>query len=199
MWPAWPMALWTLWRWRRQWSHRHLSVPTATVLVALAANLAMDGSDRALMLALPGLAVLAAFALPTLRRSAAAAIDWFSVCFFTLSTLLIWVIFATNIFAVYAFFNWLPTVLASVGLPMSIALRGSLVFNLGGVVASVLVAFYREQESHALFLLQQEGVARIDLVNFASHGIGKEPGDPALPESKMTEPPIRTNGATPRP
>jgi ATP-dependent Clp protease ATP-binding subunit ClpA len=50
-------------------------------------------------------------------------------------------------------------------------------------VAAVLVAFYREQESHALFLLQQEGVARIDLVNFASHGIGKEPGDPALPES----------------
>jgi len=59
---------------------------------------------------------------------------------FRRDTLLIWMIFATNIFAVYAFFNWLPTVLASVGLPMSIALRGSLIFNLGGVVASVLVA-----------------------------------------------------------
>ena len=59
---------------------------------------------------------------------------------FRRDTLLIWMIFATNIFAVYAFFNWLPTVLASVGLPMAIALRGSLIFNLGGVVASLLVA-----------------------------------------------------------
>jgi AAHS family 4-hydroxybenzoate transporter-like MFS transporter len=59
---------------------------------------------------------------------------------FRRDTLLIWLIFATNIFAVYAFFNWLPTVLASVGLPMAIALRGALIFNLGGVVASLLVA-----------------------------------------------------------
>ena len=86
MWPAWPLALWTLWRWRRHWSHRHLSVP-------LVANVAMGGSDRALMLGLPGLAVLAAFALPTLRRSAAAAIDWFSMFFFTLCAITIWVIY----------------------------------------------------------------------------------------------------------
>ena len=35
------------------------------------------------MLALPALAVLAAFALPTLQRATAAAIDWFSVFFFS--------------------------------------------------------------------------------------------------------------------
>jgi hypothetical protein len=55
----------------------------------------MGGSDRALMLGLPGLAVLAAFSLPTLKRSAAAAIDWFSVCFFTLSAITIWVIYVS--------------------------------------------------------------------------------------------------------
>lgn len=92
-WPAWPLAAWTLWRWRRQLSHRHLSVPIVTVVVGLAANVAMDGADRALMQALPGLAVLAAFSLPTLKRSASAAVDWFSVCFFTLSTLLIWLMY----------------------------------------------------------------------------------------------------------
>ena len=91
MWPAWPMALWTLWRWRRQLSYRHLSVPLVVVGVALLANLSMDGSDRALMLGLPGLAVLAAFALPTLKRSAAAAIDWFSMFFFSAWALLFWV------------------------------------------------------------------------------------------------------------
>ena len=93
MWPLWPMALWTLWRWRRQLSYRHLSVPLSVVVVALAANLAMAGSDRALLMGLPALAVLAAFALPTLKRSASAAIDWFSMFFFTLVALWFWLVY----------------------------------------------------------------------------------------------------------
>jgi 4-amino-4-deoxy-L-arabinose transferase-like glycosyltransferase len=93
MWPAWPLALWTLWRWRRQLTHRHLSVPLVSVVACLLANMGMGGSDRALLLALPGLAVLAAFALPTLKRSAAAAIDWFSMCFFSAWMIFIWVIY----------------------------------------------------------------------------------------------------------
>ena len=95
MWPAWPLALWTLWRWRQHLLHRHLAVPLVVVVVALASNLVMGGSDRALMLGLPALAVLAAFALPTLRRSAAAAVDWFSMIFFTLSALTIWVLYVS--------------------------------------------------------------------------------------------------------
>jgi hypothetical protein len=95
MWPTGPMALWTLWRWRRFLSHRHVSAPLLVLLTALTGNLAMGGSDRALMLGLPALAVLAAFALPTLRRSAAAAIDWFSMFFFTLCAVTIWVIYAS--------------------------------------------------------------------------------------------------------
>lgn len=91
MWPVWPLALWTLWRWRRHLSHRHISVPLIGALVAAGANLAMAGSDRALMLGLPGMAVLAAFALPTLRRSAAAAIDWFSMLFFSAWAIVFWV------------------------------------------------------------------------------------------------------------
>ncbi|HEY6134569.1 MAG TPA: hypothetical protein VIW70_11370 [Rubrivivax sp.] len=94
MWPTGPLALWTVWRWRRQLLNRHVSVPLATVVAAMAANVWMGGNDRALLLALPGLAVLAAFALPTLRRSASALIDWFSMCFFTLCALTIWVIYA---------------------------------------------------------------------------------------------------------
>ncbi len=37
----------------------------------------------------------------------------------------------------------------------------------------VLVAMFREDESHALYLLQQEGVTRLDLLNYLSHGITK--------------------------
>ena len=40
----------------------------------------------------------------------------------------------------------------------------------------VLVAMFREDESHALFLLQQEGITRLDLLNYVSHGIAKGAG-----------------------
>jgi 4-amino-4-deoxy-L-arabinose transferase-like glycosyltransferase len=93
LWPAWPLALWTLWRWRAHWLHRHIAIPLGCALVSLVAGALMGGSDRALMLALPPLAVLAAFALPTLQRSTAAAIDWFSVFFFSICALVIWVIY----------------------------------------------------------------------------------------------------------
>jgi 4-amino-4-deoxy-L-arabinose transferase-like glycosyltransferase len=93
LWPAWPLAIWTLWRWRHHLTRRHLAVPLAVLGTALCANVAMGGSDRALMLGLPGIAVLAAFALPTLRRSTGSAIDWFSVFFFSLGAILIWVIY----------------------------------------------------------------------------------------------------------
>ena len=95
LWPAWLLALWTLWRWRRHLQHRHVSVPLVTALVALACSLGMGGSDRALLLALPGLAVLAAFALPTLNRSTTAGIDWFSMILFTLCAGAMWVIYAS--------------------------------------------------------------------------------------------------------
>jgi 4-amino-4-deoxy-L-arabinose transferase-like glycosyltransferase len=92
-WPAWPLVLWTLWRWRRHLLHRHIAVPLATAMVGVLIWLAMNASDRALLLALPPLAILAAFALPTLRRSVSAAIDWFSVFFFSIAALAIWVIY----------------------------------------------------------------------------------------------------------
>ena len=92
-WPAWLLALWTLWQWRRRLASGHIVVPLGVAATLLAVWLAMAGSDRALMLALPPLAVLAAFALPTLQRSAAAAIDWFSVFFFTIAVATGWVFY----------------------------------------------------------------------------------------------------------
>lgn len=43
--------------------------------------------------------------------------------------------------------------------------------------ANVLVAIFSEQESQAVFLLKQQSVARIDVVNFIAHGISKVPGE----------------------
>lgn len=93
LWPVWPAALWTLWRWRRHLLHRHVAVPMSLSVTALVTNVVTGGSDRALLIGLPGLAILAAFALPTLRRGATAAIDWFSMCFFTICAIAIWVIY----------------------------------------------------------------------------------------------------------
>ena len=39
--------------------------------------------------------------------------------------------------------------------------------------ANVLVAIYGEQESQAVYLLQQQDVSRLDIVNYVSHGISK--------------------------
>jgi AAHS family 4-hydroxybenzoate transporter-like MFS transporter len=53
-------------------------------------------------------------------------------------TLTLWVIFFTNVFSVYFFFNWLPTVLAAAKLDFGLAVTGSLVFNLGGVLGALV-------------------------------------------------------------
>ena len=94
-WPSGPLALWTLWRWRRLSLRRHISVPAIAMLVPLVACIGMDGSDRALLLALPSLAILAAFALPTLSRGFSAAVDWFSVFFFSAAALFFWLYYVS--------------------------------------------------------------------------------------------------------
>ena len=99
LWPAWPLVLWTLWRWRRQFREllrggisRHLALPLLFVAVALGDTLMTSAGDRALLLALPAMATLAAFALPTLSRGVSALIDWFTLLFFTGCAVTIWVV-----------------------------------------------------------------------------------------------------------
>ena len=95
-WPVWPLALWTLWRWRHHWWSqrwsRHLMLPLWLALLVGATTLATPSPERTLLLSLPALACLAAFALPTLRRSVAAFIDWFTLLFFTGCAFIIWVV-----------------------------------------------------------------------------------------------------------
>jgi hypothetical protein len=91
-WPAWPLALWTLWRWRRQLASRHVALPLWFAGMAVAATLTTSSSDRSLLLSLPALAAMAAFALPTFKRSVASLIDWFTLLFFSSCAIAIWVI-----------------------------------------------------------------------------------------------------------
>jgi len=95
-WPAWPLALWTLWVWRRQIGalrqHPHLALPLFFATAALLHTLLAPQPDRALLLGLPALAALAALALPALRRTLSAVIDWFTLLFFSTAALIIWII-----------------------------------------------------------------------------------------------------------
>ena len=47
--------------------------------------------------------------------------------------------------------------------------------------ANVLVAIFGEKDSHAVFFLHQQGITRLDIVNFISHGVSKV-GETAKPE-----------------
>lgn len=94
IWPTWLLALWALWRWRHQLVHgaHHLLLPLWFAGVPLCTAFGTQPADRALLQGLPAFAVLAAFALPTLRRAVSALIDWFTLLFFSLFAIVIWVI-----------------------------------------------------------------------------------------------------------
>ena len=60
------------------------------------------------------------------------------------------------------------------------------------VGANVLVAIYGEKDSHAVYYLHQQGVARLDVVNYLAHGIRKgdnpeaaKPNNEATPEQEQ--------------
>ncbi len=91
-WPAWPLALVALWKWRAWWRSLHIALPAAIALVIIVATLIAPNADRTLLLATPMLACLAAFALPTLQRSVTSLIDWFTLLFFSGCGLVIWVV-----------------------------------------------------------------------------------------------------------
>lgn len=53
--------------------------------------------------------------------------------------------------------------------------------------ANVLVAIFSEQESQAVYFLKQQNIARIDVVNFISHGISKLTGEQEESEAESLE------------
>jgi ATP-dependent Clp protease ATP-binding subunit ClpA len=61
--------------------------------------------------------------------------------------------------------------------------------------ANVLVAIFGEKDSHAVYYLQQQGITRLDVVNFISHGIRKDQTEPAKQEHPSdTEESAAANG-----
>ena len=127
VWPAWPLAAWAVWRWRESLGEWHVIAPLALLILAALTALLTSGNSAALILTLPAAAMLAALALPVMRRSNLAALDWFALMFFSLLAIVVWVLWlamltgfparpAANIARLapgfVAQFTWLPTLLA---------------------------------------------------------------------------------------
>jgi ATP-dependent Clp protease ATP-binding subunit ClpA len=53
--------------------------------------------------------------------------------------------------------------------------------------ANVLVAIFGEKDSHAVYFLQQQGITRLDVVNYISHGITKTPQQASAKGEQDTE------------
>jgi len=91
LWPAWPLALWTLWEGRRRTIEPGTRVLIAAVAVAFALLLFLSDPREvyALPILLP-LALLAGAGVPSLRRGAANALAWFGAMSAGLLGALMW-------------------------------------------------------------------------------------------------------------
>lgn len=91
-WPAWPFAGWAVYAWRKQMTALHITLPlgflVAMVFLAFCSPFAEQSS---LIPLIPSLSILAAFGLPTMKRGAINAVDWFSVMAFSMIAGFIWI------------------------------------------------------------------------------------------------------------
>jgi len=89
--PAWPLALWALWAYRRRLGTAEFLLP-AFASLALYFGVSAAGPARELyaIVVLPALALLAAPGAISLRRGAAAALDWYAVMTFTFFGGIVW-------------------------------------------------------------------------------------------------------------
>ena len=97
-WPAWPFAGWAIYAWRRQDHLLHIVLPlffVCALTLLLICDPAPENGD--LLKLLPPLAIMAAFGLPTMKRGAINAIDWFSVMVLTMLSAILWLFWVAKL------------------------------------------------------------------------------------------------------
>lgn len=91
LWPTWPLVVVALWQWRAWLRFPHIAIPFSLVLgPLLLLSFYQKAFEPEYSLLVVPFAVLAAFALPTLRRGAINSFDWFAVMCFSLIAATIW-------------------------------------------------------------------------------------------------------------
>src|SRR6476469_8677084 len=68
---------------------------------------------------------------------------------------------------------------------MHVQAAGRQQMTTGNVIASM----FRERDSHAVYLLEKQGVSRFDVINYISHGVSKVDtgGGPVVPRTRGVE------------
>ncbi|UOD51195.1 ArnT family glycosyltransferase [Orrella daihaiensis] len=97
LWPTWPLAVLSLWNWRKQGLAPHVWIPGVFALVQLL-NIMFTPSPGELdymALTVP-CAMLAAFSVPTLRRAVVNTLDWFALMVFSVSGAVVWLGWTTQ-------------------------------------------------------------------------------------------------------
>lgn len=91
LWPTWPFAIMAIWQWRSWLKAPHIAIPLAFTVWPLVSMLFLvDPFEPEYALMAVPCALLAAFALPTLRRGMVNSLDWFAVMCFSLTIATVW-------------------------------------------------------------------------------------------------------------
>jgi 4-amino-4-deoxy-L-arabinose transferase-like glycosyltransferase len=98
-WPVWPLALWSIWFWRKGANNPlggirnpNMALPLGIVIAVLVYQTHLQAlSEQSLLLIIPPLVIWACFSLPIIKRSVISFIDWFALLTFTLLGAFIWV------------------------------------------------------------------------------------------------------------
>lgn len=91
LWPSWPFALLALWNWRNWFNAPHILIPSLMMLANFALIFTVTDSFETeyAPLTIP-MTVLAAMAIPTLRRSVINLLDWYSIMVVSLFFITVW-------------------------------------------------------------------------------------------------------------
>jgi len=99
VWPLWPIALWSLARAWRQLARIAWMLPITAAVLAMAWIFANGSlSPPAMLPLIAPFALLAAAGVPTLRRGAANAFDWFAIMTSAVFALLVWIAWTAQVF-----------------------------------------------------------------------------------------------------
>ncbi|ONI78510.1 hypothetical protein BWI15_01165 [Kribbella sp. ALI-6-A] len=89
-------------------------------------------------------------------------------------TIVLWIVFFTNLLLLFSLLNWLPTLFLSAGLTAKAALTGSSVFALGGFTGGLVMGALidRTGRSHAVLVIGYAlGIAGIGIVTTATDNV----------------------------
>lgn len=97
-WPIWPLALWSVWFWRKGANYPlggirnpNMALPLGLVIATLTyLALQVDLTEQSLIITIPPLVIWACFSLPIIKRSVISFIDWLALLTFTILGGFIW-------------------------------------------------------------------------------------------------------------